>query len=188
MLLRILALFLLFLSSLSNAAPMTFPLSHAAEEDYRYGDVAFGAWRDGGYRKHAGCDLIAPVGTKVYAVTDGVIVDFYYFYSSTYAIEVDHGSFVVRYGEVSRMAAGLEVGSKVRQGQLIGYVGRLESGNSMLHFEMYEGWGSGNLTQNNPPFYRRKDLLDPTDFLISLPYPFYEAPYQKSDHVGDEND
>lgn len=166
----------------------TFPLSHAAEEDYSSGSTAFGAERDGG-RKHAGCDLITAAGTSVYAVEDGTVIDYYPFYSGTYAIEVRHNSFLVRYGEVSSMADGIYVGKKVIQGQTIGYVGLLESGNSMLHFEMYSGKVSGPLTvRDNWPYQRRSDLVDPTRHLVAWPYPFIGYPIGLPTFTGYEND
>lgn len=166
----------------------TFPFSHAAAEDYTTGSTAFGAERDGG-RLHAGCDLIAPAGEPIYAATEGVVLDYYLFYSGTYAIEVDHGDFLGRYSEVSRMAAGVSVGSKIRRGQLIAYVGRLESGNSMLHFEMYSGEAAGPLTvRNNLPYQRRSDLMNPTKSLVSWPYPFHGAPISAVKYSGFEND
>ena len=37
---------------------------------------------------------------------------------------------------------------------------------SMLHFELYEGSGSGPLTvRSNPPYQRRSDLIEPADYL-----------------------
>jgi hypothetical protein len=49
---------------------------------------------------------------------------------------------------------------------LIAYVGQLQSGSSMLHFEMYSGAGSGRLTvRSNTPYQRRADLIDPTNHL-----------------------
>lgn len=102
------------------------------------------------------------------AVADGeVIRNPYYFYSGTYALEVRHtGGFVVRYGEISTAAQGVSAGSSVARGQVIAFVGKLESGSSMLHFEMYAGTASGSLTvRGNPPYQRRSDLLDPTPYL-----------------------
>ncbi len=57
-------------------------------------------------------------------------------------------------------------GNSVARGQVIAFVGKLESGSSMLHFEMYAGTASGSLTvRGNPPYQRRSDLLDPTPYL-----------------------
>lgn len=144
----------------------TFPLKKRPNLSYKTGGRYFGAQRSNG-RLHAGCDLIAPPGTKIFAVADGVLGAKYPFYSGTDALEVEHtGGFVIRYGEISNLASGLKRGSPVTRGQHIAYVGQLASGSSMLHFEMYSGTGSGGLTvRSNKPYQRRQDLIDPTSYL-----------------------
>ena len=150
---------------------LRFPLNARPRLSYKTGGRYFGAPRTtstGGHRSHAGCDLIVPKGTPIVAVADGeVIRNPYYFYSGTYALEVRHtGGFVVRYGEISTAAQGVSAGGSVTRGQVIAFVGKLESGSSMLHFEMYAGTASGALTvRGNPPYQRRSDLLDPTPYL-----------------------
>jgi murein DD-endopeptidase MepM/ murein hydrolase activator NlpD len=145
----------------------TFPLSFIPTLSYKTSGRRFGANRDSGHRKHAACDLIAPKGTEIYAVENGrVTYGPYLFYRGTYAIEfkLDSGK-VVRYCEIERVAAGVAVGSTLAEGSLIAYVGKMYV-DSMLHFELYEGTGSGPLTvRSNPPYQRRADLIDPTSYL-----------------------
>jgi murein DD-endopeptidase MepM/ murein hydrolase activator NlpD len=145
---------------------MQFPLRQRPTADYHRGGLSFGSNRDGGRRKHAACDLLAPEGAEILAVESGtVIADPYAFYHGTYALEVQHTMFVVRYGEIKGAAAGLRKGSTVTRGQVIAYVGKMHR-DSMLHFEMYSGFDDGPLTdRSRPPFERRPDLMDPTDFL-----------------------
>ena len=85
----------------------------------------------------------------------------------TYAVEVQHSHFIARYGEIRSLATGLKQGDSLKKGQTFAYVGLLKKLNmSMLHLELFKGDKTGNLTnRNNPPFFRRKDLLDPTDIL-----------------------
>lgn len=148
-----------------------FPLKRRPTARFRppnAGGRNFGARRSGGRRLHAGCDLLQPVGTEVRAIEDGVVIQPPYpFFQDTIALEVDHGRFVARYTEMSRTARGIgSTGVRVKRGQVLGFVGRLNSGASMLHFELYSGTSSGGLTnRSNPPFQRRADLLDPTEFL-----------------------
>ena len=68
----------------------------------------------------------APIGTEVFAVNDGKIIhNPYEFAGETFALEVDHGDFVVRYGEIQKeLPPGLGVGKTVKRGQLIAYVGK----------------------------------------------------------------
>lgn len=145
-----------------------FPLIIRPLNNFTPGSTrGFGDSRPGG-RHHAGVDLIAPAGTPIRAIADGVIVSHYgTFYKGTYATFVDHGDFVINYGENSgQLAPGLKIGSEVRTGQIIGYVGRSWSGSQMLHLEMYtpgttvnqQWWGTN----------RPANLLDPTDFVNRL--------------------
>lgn len=161
---------------------MSFPLQQRPRVDYHTGARYFGAPRDGGARAHAACDLIAPPNTPVLAIADGVVqAGPYAFYEGTYALEVRHANFVVRYGEISgTVPAGIRTGAHVTRGQVIARVGLNTSGTSMLHLEMYKGTVTGPLTQVSNTIYlyvparnyeRRRDLIDPTPYLDRWPLP-----------------
>jgi hypothetical protein len=152
-------------------ADFIFPLRKKPAQDYTSGGRAFGSMRAGN-RKHAGCDLIAFPGTEILAMADGVVSRGpYYFYEGTYALEIKHDNgMVVRYGEISqRVPAGISAGTSVSRGQIIARVGQLNSGSSMLHLEMYEGYENGPLTQTGNSYVRRSDLTDPTPYLDDAP-------------------
>ncbi|MHA6688873.1 M23 family metallopeptidase [Devosia sp. A449] len=89
-------------------------------------------------RLHTGADLAAPSGTPIYAAGDGVIQ--YYKWQSGYGnkVEISHvNGYETAYGHMSRYVDGLSVGSHVRQGQIIGYVGSTgQSTGPHLHFEI----------------------------------------------------
>jgi murein DD-endopeptidase MepM/ murein hydrolase activator NlpD len=89
-------------------------------------------------RLHTGVDLAARTGTPIYAAGDGVIQ--YYKWQSGYGnkIEIQHvNGYETAYGHLSRFVDGLGVGSRVRQGQVIGYVGSTgQSTGPHLHFEI----------------------------------------------------
>lgn len=89
-------------------------------------------------RLHTGVDLAARTGTPIYAAGDGVIE--YYKWQSGYGnkVEIKHvNGYETAYGHMSRYVDGLGVGSHVRQGQLIGYVGSTgQSTGPHLHFEI----------------------------------------------------
>jgi murein DD-endopeptidase MepM/ murein hydrolase activator NlpD len=150
-----------------------FPLGQGYPlEDPFSGDRNFGATRNNGDRKHAGVDLIASQGAKVYAIKEGTIVNYYEFtgpymgLNTTYCIFVDHGDYVVNYAEVSNMAEGLSIGSRVMAGQHIGNVG-LVSSSAMLHFELYKPGTKENVSwPSNQP--QPSALLDPTSLLRLL--------------------
>ncbi|MCK6395940.1 peptidoglycan DD-metalloendopeptidase family protein [Zoogloea sp.] len=154
-----------------------FPFARPAVADWTHPPRSFGSRRSGGRRAHAGCDLYAPVGRAIHAVRDGVVIrDPYAFYAQTDALEIDHGDFVIRYGEI-KPDCTLRKGEHVKAGQVIARVGLLvgiQVPSAMLHLEMYDGSGTGSLTvpenlsartADGVPFLRRADLLDPTPFL-----------------------
>lgn len=93
------------------------------------------------YRPHHGVDYAAPEGTPVVAVADGV-VEFAGFrggYGRFVEIRHDRGH-ETRYGHLCRFAAGIHSGTRVKQGDRIGFVGHtgLATGNH-LHYELVEG-------------------------------------------------
>lgn len=154
--------------TVNSQTSMRFPFRARPALSYKTDIRRFGSNRDHGKRLHAGCDLYASVGTEILAVKDGTVsLDAYPFYLGTKALEVDHGDFVVRYGEILNAATGINKKVQVTRGQVIAYVGKLQGlANSMLHFEMYSGKGVGPLTnKSNKPYQRRSDLLDPTPYL-----------------------
>jgi murein DD-endopeptidase MepM/ murein hydrolase activator NlpD len=144
---------------------MNFPLSFVPAQSYKSWTLGFGAKRPAmGEQLHGACDLLAPIGTEVFAVDEGtVIAGPYHFYLGAYAIDVKHRFFVVRYGEIKKDAL-VKAGDHIEKGQVIGHVGKVGRG-SMLHFEMFSGKASGNLTTNKLPYKRRSDLMNPTPFL-----------------------
>ncbi len=170
-----------------DGVPMTFPFTHPAAFPFTgpgAGMRAFGSRRSGGRRAHAGIDLYFPDFTPILALADGVVTRGPYpFYLRTFAVEIDHGPFVARYGEIAPEEAWfVEAGDTVRRGQPIGRVGiltnndgrRLGVPSMMLHLELYDKTETGKLTRAEGtsardafgvPFFRRRDLIDPTGFL-----------------------
>lgn len=159
------------ITSIDDKACCEFPLVKRPTHSYTSGMRKFGHGRDGGARKHAACDLYRYKDEPVLAVAPGKVVrGKYNFYQGTYAIEVRHdGGFVVRYGEISgKSPTGTSVGSRIKMGSRIGYIGKLNSGccKPMLHFELYSGKGKGALSVRGNKFRRRSDLMDPTKYLL----------------------
>jgi murein DD-endopeptidase MepM/ murein hydrolase activator NlpD len=155
---------------------MRFPISFIPKLSYKTGGRVFGAPRGNG-RRHAACDLIAPLGTEVHAIADGVVeVESRDFYHSTNYISIRHrDGCVVRYCEIlANDHILLKKGDMVREGQVIAHVGKMHV-DSMLHFELYAGTETGPLTQrDNKPYQRRKDLRDPTSLLDRLAWTLFE--------------
>lgn len=92
------------------------------------------------YRPHHGVDYAAAEGTPVVAVADGVVE--FAGWKGGYGkyLKVRHNkTHATCYGHLSRIQPGLRNGSRVRQGDRIGYVGRtgLATG-PHLHYEVIE--------------------------------------------------
>lgn len=95
-------------------------------------------------RMHAGIDFAAPYGAPIYAATDGVVS-----YAGRHGghgnyVRLEHGNgLATGYGHMSRIAAA--PGQRVRQGQVIGYVGStgLSTG-PHLHYELYRNGRTTN--------------------------------------------
>ncbi|MDI3525988.1 MAG: hypothetical protein PWR03_171 [Tenuifilum sp.] len=76
------------------------------------------------YRPHTGVDYAAPAGTPVMALGDGVIVAKGYNKAAGNYIKIKHnGVYTSGYNHFSRFAKGIKKGMRVKQGQVIGYVG-----------------------------------------------------------------
>ncbi len=88
-------------------------------------------------RAHRGVDYAAPTGTPVRAAGAGRVQYRGVKGGFGNVVELEHpGQVVTRYGHLSRFAQGVSPGSRVEQGQIIGYVGMtgLATG-PHLHFE-----------------------------------------------------
>jgi len=76
------------------------------------------------YRPHLGVDYAAPVGTPIEATGDGKII--YCGWKGNYGkcIKIKHNHvYTSFYGHLSRYAKGMKKGKRVKQGQVIAYVG-----------------------------------------------------------------
>lgn len=75
-------------------------------------------------RPHRGVDYAAPMGTPVWAVADGEVIFRGWGGGFGRLMKVRHrNGYVSYYGHLSQYADGLDVGSRVGQKQVIGYVG-----------------------------------------------------------------
>ncbi len=87
---------------------------------------------------HKGVDFGAPIGTPIYAAGDGVVQIIGPVTGYGNYIKLKHTTtYGTAYGHISRFAAGLHVGSRVHQGQVIAYVGMTgRATGPHLHFEV----------------------------------------------------
>ena len=76
------------------------------------------------YKAHLGTDYAAPSGTPIMSVGDGVIAEAQYKkYNGNYVKVKHNGTYTTQYLHMSIIASGIRPGVRVRQGQVIGYVG-----------------------------------------------------------------
>jgi len=75
-------------------------------------------------RPHYGTDYAAPHGTPILAVGDGVVTETAYNSGNGNYVRIRHNSvYETQYLHMSRFGAGIRPGTRVTQGQVIGYVG-----------------------------------------------------------------
>lgn len=95
-----------------------------------------------GYTKmHKGIDFAAPTGTPIYAAGDGTIEMMQRYSSYGNYVRIRHNSNIkTAYAHMSKFASGLGAGSRVKQGQIIGYVGATgRVTGAHLHYEVMMG-------------------------------------------------
>lgn len=98
-------------------------------------------------RPHTGVDYAAPAGTPVRAVADGVVTFRGWGGGGGNTIKIKHaGNLMTGYLHLRGFAKGIAVGTRVTQGQLIGYVG--STGTSTGPHLDYRIWKNG--TPINP--------------------------------------
>ena len=106
----------------------------------------YGAPRSGG-RKHQGVDILMASGSPIFAVLDGRISKKQIAYAGSLGgnslwLSATDGTYFF-YAHLSAFADGIEVGSVVTAGTLIGYVGATGNASvSHLHFEIHLSGGA----------------------------------------------
>lgn len=126
----------------------------------------WGAKRSGG-RKHEGVDIITSRNKPIYAVRDGKVSKKYSggaLAGNGIAIQISDGTYYF-YAHLDRFADGIQKGSKVKAGDIIGYVG--STGDTLvphLHFEVHPGGGKA---------------VDPTPYVAQVDRCGYKGPKLK---------
>lgn len=160
---------------------------HAPTSDLRF-DNTWGAARSDG-RGHKGTDIMSPKGLEVLAVADGTVAGLENGPRSGYYVRLVHdggweswymhlandtpGTDDGRGGPETAFAPSLEIGDRVRAGDVIGYVG--DSGNaewagSHTHFELHIDGGAVN------PYPFLVDVAARVDRLYEIATPLVVAP------------
>ena len=103
---------------------------------------------------HTGVDYAAPKGTPVMSIGDGVVTSMKYEGAGGNTVRITHNSvYKTAYLHLSKYGPGLKVGQRVRQGQVIGYVG--STGRSTGPHLDFRVWKNGTpinpLKMDSPP-------------------------------------
>jgi murein DD-endopeptidase MepM/ murein hydrolase activator NlpD len=101
-----------------------------------------------GYQKmHKGVDFAAPRGTPIYAAGDGIVEKAEWFSSFGNYVRIRHnGELKTAYAHMKGFGKGVRKGVRVKQGQIIGYIGTTgRSTGPHLHYEVHK-----NGVQVNP--------------------------------------
>jgi murein DD-endopeptidase MepM/ murein hydrolase activator NlpD len=105
-------------------------------------------WREvrPGGREHEGVDIMGVKGLALYAVADGTITKMYganaALSGNALRLTIADGTYFF-YAHLDSFAAGIAVGSVVKAGQIIGYMGSTGfAGSPHLHFEVHPKGGA----------------------------------------------
>ena len=103
---------------------------------------------------HTGVDYAAPTGTPVMTIGDGVVTSVKYEGAGGNTVRIRHNSvYTTAYLHLSKYAKGLKAGQRVRQGEVIGYVG--STGRSTGPHLDFRVWKNGSpinpLKMDSPP-------------------------------------
>lgn len=76
------------------------------------------------YKAHLGTDYAAPTGTEIRSVGEGTVLEAKFASANGNYVKIKHnGTYTTQYLHMSKIGNGIKPGTRVRQGQVIGYVG-----------------------------------------------------------------
>lgn len=115
-------------------------------------------------RAHTGVDYAAPMGTPVMALGDGTVIGKGYENGAGNFIKIRHnGVYTTGYLHLSKFASGIQVGNRVQQSEVIGYVGM--TGHATGPHLDFRVWKNGTpinpLTLDSPSDTPIKDEIRP---------------------------
>ena len=120
------------------------------------------------WKAHLGTDYAAPSGTPIMATADGIIEDACFKVFNGNYVKIRHnGQFKTQYLHMSKIAKGMHPGARVKQGEVIGYVG--VTGLATGPHVCYRFWKDG---QQVDPLRQKLAFSDPMpakykgDFLV----------------------
>ena len=127
------------------------------------------------FKAHLGTDFAAPTGTPIWAAADGVVIASTYSKFNGNYVKIRHNStYSTQYLHMSKRGRGIVVGKKVKQGDVIGYVGStgLASGPHLC----YRFWKNGKqVDPRNEKFESVKQIPDSLKMEFEKVYQSFQA-------------
>ena len=134
------------------------------------------------WRAHRGVDYAADAGAEIMATSDGVVTHRGWKGSFGNTVEIQHpNGFVTRYAHLSSFRSGVQLGSRVKQSEIIGYVGMTgQATGNHLHYEMMKRNGehmdplavdlpAGDPVPSDDQVRWGEELITRVDLLESIP-------------------
>lgn len=90
-------------------------------------------------RRHKGIDIAAPINTPIYSPANGTITGLKMYGGGGCGkfLQIDHGNVITKYCHLNGWANGIKIGSTVKKGQHIGFVGNSgKATGAHLHYEL----------------------------------------------------
>lgn len=108
-------------------------------------------------KAHLGTDYAAPYGTPIMATADGVVEEAQFKFNNGNYVKIRHnGEFKTQYLHMSKIAKGIHRGTRVKQGEVIGYVG--STGLATGPHVCYRFWRDGKQVD---PFKQKVAISEP---------------------------
>lgn len=108
-------------------------------------------------KAHLGTDYAAPYGTPIMSTADGIVEEACYKANNGNYVKIRHnGQFKTQYLHMSKIARGIRKGTRVKQGETIGYVG--STGLATGPHVCYRFWKDG---QQVDPFKQKLAVSEP---------------------------
>jgi murein DD-endopeptidase MepM/ murein hydrolase activator NlpD len=129
----------------------------------------------GRIKPHYGTDFAAPVGTPIYSTADGVVEKVGYTRGNGNYVKIRHNStYATQYLHMRNFAKGIRPGVRVKQGQVIGYVGM--TGYTTGPHVCYRFWKNGKQVD---PFKQKLPEAKSLDSTLLDDYYKFIAPLKK---------
>jgi len=129
----------------------------------------------GRIKPHFGTDFAAPVGTPIYSTADGVVEKVGYTRGNGNYVKIRHNAtYSTQYLHMRNFAKGIRPGVRVRQGQVIGYVGM--TGFTTGPHVCYRFWKNGKQVD---PFKQKLPEAKSLDSTLLENYFRYIEPLKK---------